>query len=109
MSDSKSNPDFFERLAESADDTPLRAPAPVKARLYSRMLKHWSSTGPLLSLEACGRLCVFEKAVTLLPVPESVKELNPCSVCHARVLAEHMRQAPIYWSNCPYARFQSRG
>jgi hypothetical protein len=29
-------------------------------------------------------------------------------VCHARVLAERLEHAPIYWPHCPYVRFQNR-
>jgi hypothetical protein len=27
-------------------------------------------------------------------------------VCHARVLAEPIANAPIYWRHCPYDEFQ---
>jgi DNA-directed RNA polymerase specialized sigma24 family protein len=31
-----------------------------------------------------------------------------CRVCHARVLAEHVEEAPIFWKHCPCADFQRR-
>jgi hypothetical protein len=51
---------------------------------------------------------VFEKAVEILPVGESIKSLNFCRVCHARVAAETMERAPIFWPHCPYSEFQNR-
>jgi len=39
-------------------------------------------------------------------VGETVKSLNICRVCHARVLAEHLENAPIYWGGCPYVEFK---
>jgi hypothetical protein len=68
-----------------------------------------AATGPLLTLsasEAAGfRLCIFEKAVAALPDGERIGSKNPCRVCHARVLGEHLDRAPIYWTGCPYADF----
>jgi hypothetical protein len=34
--------------------------------------------------------------------------MNPCQVCHARMLAEHLDNAPIYWPHCPYVKFQEK-
>ena len=89
-----------------------RAPARLKARIYSRLTAHQASTGPLLSLratKAAGRaLCVFESALEAIPVGERVKSANPCRACHARYLAEHLDPAPIYWPHCPYTDFQRR-
>jgi hypothetical protein len=103
---------WLERLAEAVDfDTaaPERAPARLKARIYSALLSRQSATGPLLSLAATkaagGGLCVFEHAIALLPVGEGIGSMNPCSVCHARVLAERLDRAPIFWPHCPYADF----
>jgi len=44
--------------------------------------------------------------VQVAPVGERAKSLNLCRVCHARVLAEHMENAPIYWNGCPYVEFK---
>ena len=52
-------------------------------------------------------LCVFEELVRIAPVGEAAKSLNICRICHARVLAEHMGNAPIYWSGCPYVELKN--
>lgn len=108
---------WLERLAEAAAfDTaaPARAPARLKAKIYSALVSQLSSTGPLLSLAATkaagSRLCVFENTISLLPVGERIGSMNPCRVCHARVLAERVDHAPIFWPHCPYSAFhRSRG
>jgi hypothetical protein len=86
-----------------------RAPARLKARIYSTLVEQLSETGPLLSLTATkaggSRLCVFEEALAALPIGERVKAMNPCRVCHARVLAERVEHAPIFWPHCPYSGF----
>ena len=86
------------------------APSSLKARLYSALVHEQQRSGPLASLEATaeeGRgLCVFEKLVQIAPVAESIKKPFFCSVCHARVLAEHFDHAPIFWVNCPYVGFK---
>jgi len=50
-------------------------------------------------------LCVFENALTILPLGTDIRSMNPCRICHARVLGERMHRAPIFWSGCPYADF----
>lgn len=102
---------FIERLAseiELTDDQ--RAPVDLKARVYSALMRRQAKSGPLASLSDCkaqgGELCVFEKLVEIAPVAESVKSFNFCRMCHARVLAEHLENAPIYWSGCPYVDFK---
>jgi hypothetical protein len=104
--------ELFERLADSTDRweiNPAVAPARLKARIYSTLVRRQQESGPLSSLtetKAEGRnLCVFEQAWTLAPVGEGMKRLNLCRVCHARLLAEKMEKAPIYWSGCPYVDF----
>jgi hypothetical protein len=104
---------FFESLARSVETfLAVKAPSRVKAKVYSALMRRQAASGPLLSVsetEARGRsLCIFEKAVEILPVGESVKSLNFCRVCHARVAAEKLKNAPIYWAHCPYAGFQNR-
>jgi hypothetical protein len=34
--------------------------------------------------------------------------MNPCRVCHARLLAEQFESPPIYWPHCPYVSFRRR-
>jgi hypothetical protein len=102
---------FFERLAEADPiESGLGAPSSLKSRTYSALVRLQSSSGPLLGLEECHAaghgLCVFEQLVRIAPVGERVKEMNPCQICHARVLAEHFDHAPIYWPHCPYVKFQ---
>ena len=101
---------WLERLAEEADvDAGVSAPARLKARIYSSLVQRLSQSGPLLSLgatKAAGSgLCVFEEAVAVLPVGEALGSMNPCRVCHARILAERVEHAPIFWPHCPYAAF----
>jgi hypothetical protein len=104
---------FFTRLAEATDAAPDtgRAPSRVRSRLYSALVVALAQVGPLRSLKdtsAAGRsLCVFEHVLRVVP-NEGVRSMNPCRVCHARVLAEHVESPPIYWPHCPYVDFQRR-
>ena len=88
------------------------APSRLKAKIYSALLRRQQESGPLLSLSetrsANRGLCVYEKLVQILPVGEKAKRFNCCSICHARLLAENLENAPIHWSNCPYVGFQNR-
>jgi hypothetical protein len=105
---------FFGEIAapEHAPEAAQRAPSPLKARIYSSLVKRQQASGPLLSLaltKASGRgLCVFEDLVQILPVGEKAKAFNCCSVCHARILGEHLEHPPIFWGNCPYVAFRER-
>src|SRR5262245_11723904 len=103
---------FFQRLAEQTDLGETgdgRAPTPLKARVYSALVAAMASGGRLRSLHetsATGRaLCVFEQLLCVIPV-DRVTSMNPCRVCHARVLAEHFESPPIYWPHCPYVAFK---
>lgn len=104
--------EFFERVASAggADAEPAPAPARLKSRVYSALMLAEAAGGPLASFTetkaAGGGLCCFEELVRIAPVGERVKSLNICRVCHARVLAERLERAPIYWPNCPYVKFQ---
>jgi len=104
---------FFEELAE-IDPEAFSGPAParLKASIYSALIRRQAESGPLASLsgtKASGRgLCVFEQLVEISPVSEAAKCFNCCSICHARILAERIENAPIYWTHCPYVRFQNR-
>ncbi len=102
--------ELFEQLAAvTGDVAEERAPARLKAKIYSALVAHMSASGSLLDLAASKRagrhLCVFENALTLLPVGTGIRSMNPCRICHARVLAERMDQAPIFWPGCPYSDF----
>lgn len=106
---------FFTDLAKETDlvDEELgRAPARLKSRVYSALVSRLAARGPLRSLtetRKAGRsLCVFEAALTHAPVGEQAKSMNACRVCHARLLAEHLESAPIFWPHCPYAQFHRR-
>ena len=90
----------------------LRAPSRLKSRIYSALVERQQSGGALMSLsevKARGRkLCVFEELVQIATVGEAAKQPNFCRVCHARILAENIENAPVYWPGCPYGQFQNR-
>jgi hypothetical protein len=101
---------WFEWLAEAtAESTPEHAPARLKSRVYSALVARMAESGSLLDLRETknsgGRLCVFETTLTVLPLGANVSSMNPCRICHARVLGERMEHAPIFWPGCPYAEF----
>lgn len=104
--------EFFERLAAAIEPQPRRAPSRLKSRIYSALARRQGASGGWCSLtetKAAARgLCVFEHLVQIAPVGEKAKALNLCRVCHARILAETLDDPPIWWSNCPYVRFQNR-
>lgn len=101
---------LFYGPASSERDEP--APSRLKSRAYSALIHAQQETGPLQPLgesEAAGHgLCIFEKIVQIAPIGERAKAPFFCWACHARVLAEHIENAPIYWPNCPYVAFQKR-
>lgn len=105
--------EFLTHLAATTDGVAgvERAPARLKSRLYSALVAEQAAAGPLRSLpatQAAGRqLCVFEHVLRVVP-NEHVASMNPCRVCHARVLAERFESPPIYWPHCPYVDFQER-
>ncbi len=102
----------FEILGSGAAGDEQPVPSDVKARVYSALLTLQEESGPLLSLDgskaAGGSLCVFENLVQIAPLGPASKSFNCCSICHARVLAEHLTNAPIFWAGCPYVAFQNR-
>ena len=104
---------LFEQLAQKVElpaGAASVAPTRLKSRIYSNLVKRQQESGPLASLTetktAGGQLCVFEQLWTIAPVGEKLKCRNLCRVCHARLLAEKMEKAPIYWPGCPYVDFQ---
>ena len=104
--------EFIKRIADEVElPQPEAAPARLKAKVYSALMTRIAETGPLMSLTetaACGHeLCVFEDLVRIAPLGESLKSQNICRVCHARVLAEHIENAPIYWGGCPYVKLKN--
>jgi hypothetical protein len=105
---------FFTTLAETtgaAPAAPARAPASLKSRVYSAIVAKLAESGPLRTLpatKAAGRdLCVFEHLLCALR-HERLASMNPCRVCHARLLAERFESPPIYWPHCPYVGFQRK-
>ncbi|MBM3727037.1 MAG: hypothetical protein FJW40_16640 [Acidobacteria bacterium] len=103
--------DVLQRAAAAERPAP-RASSTLKSRLFSALCDEQASSGPLMSLAHCksagGKLCVFEELVAISPIGEGLKSRNPCNVCHARLLGEHVENAPIYWPGCPYVQFQNR-
>lgn len=105
-----SNEKQFERLAAGEPGKGRRAPASLKARLYTAMVREQQSSGALASVtetkQGGRKLCVFEELVQIAPVGQTAKRQFICTTCHARLLAEHMDDPPIWWPNCPYAQFK---
>jgi hypothetical protein len=103
---------WFQQLADATgfagDD---RTPAHLKSKVYSSLVTSMAQSGPLLDLrdvkDAGGHLCVFEHAIALLPVGAGAGSMNPCRICHARVLGERLAHAPIFWPGCPYSEFHN--
>ena len=105
-----SDDQWFDHLvATTGKVSPERAPARLKSKVYSALVAQMAESGPLLDLaeskKAGGRLCVFESALTIGPRGTQLRSMNPCRICHARVLGERMEHAPIFWPGCPYADF----
>lgn len=103
---------WFERLAGATGDLSHdRAPASLKSKVYSALMTTMAASGSLLDLRdtkaAGGRLCVFENTLTVLPLGPDMRSMNPCRICHARLLGERMEHAPIFWPGCPYSEFHN--
>lgn len=100
----------FSSLLRDEEKVGERAPASLKARLYSAFIHQQQSHGALASLDdsvAAGYgICVFEKLVQIAPIGEKAKSPFFCQVCHARVLAERFDNPPIFWPHCPYVAFK---
>lgn len=99
--------DELIRIAEAAAIEP-EASSRLKSRIFSSLIDAQQQEAPLRILSesrnAGEQLCVFEHAVALLP-SDDLQTKNPCAVCHARLLGEHVERAPIFWPGCPYSRF----
>ena len=112
MNERPGNERWMEQLAERTEAVGMAAPSRLKATIYSRLVQAQAQSVGLATLTESSQrgfgLCVFEKLVQIVPTGEPIQKLNPCRVCHARVLAERMENAPIYWPNCPYVGFQNR-
>lgn len=98
-------------LAAALDESrSVRAPASLKARLYSALLRKQQESGPLRGLgetRAQGYgLCVFEDLWRRVTPTGKAQCINCCGPCHARALGERLEEAPIYWKNCPYVAFR---
>jgi hypothetical protein len=103
---------WFQQLADATGIAAAeRAPAHLKSKVYSSLVTSMAQSGPLLDLkdvkDAGGHLCVFEQAIAMLPVRAGIGSRNPCRICHARVLGEHLEHAPIFWPGCPYSEFHN--
>ena len=108
MSDN-SQPDdrLIELLAQRLEDAnEPGASSRLKAKLLTAILRSQEASGPLRSLDETRsrgyELCVFENIWERVTTGETAHCFNCCTLCHARVLAEHIENAPIYWGNCPY-------
>jgi hypothetical protein len=100
----------FSLIFAEPQDTQEGAPSSLKARLYTALVREQQAAGPLASLDATVStghgVCVFEKLVQIAPIGDEAKTPFFCNVCHARLLAEHLENPPIFWSNCPYVAFK---
>jgi hypothetical protein len=103
---------FLAALGDSTLADELSAPSRLKALIFSALNLAQAKSGPLLPLGDCkaagSRLCVFEELVRIAPLGRTVQSMNCCRACHARVLAESIENAPIWWPGCPYVGFQNR-
>ena len=112
MGERSANDQWMERLAARTEPDAERAPSSLKAKLYSRLVQEQAQFPGLATLSESNEhgygLCVFEKLVQIASLGEDIEKRNPCRICHARVVAERVENAPIYWPNCPYAGFQNR-
>jgi hypothetical protein len=110
MSENLHDDKLFEILAQGQDEgSKARAPSRLKSRLYSAVVRRQQESGRLQNLaetraEGAG-LCVFEDLWQRATSGDAAQCFNCCSLCHARVLAERLERAPIYWPNCPYVAF----
>ena len=103
---------LLTQLAAIDEDAPtVRAPARLKSTIYSALVNRMAEAGSLRTLRETKRhgaaLCIFEEVVATLPLDQQIGSKNPCRICHARVLAERLDWAPIFWPGCPYSEFHN--
>lgn len=100
-------PETLLAAAAHAGETP-QISSKLKSRIFSQIVKLEQAEGPLRILsenQALGdSLCIFEQIVAVLP-SRDLQSRNPCRVCHARIAAEQVENALIFWPGCPYAKF----
>jgi hypothetical protein len=100
--------DDLIRKAQDSVEVPVKASSRLKSRILTDLVRLEQAEGPLRILsdsQSAGEsLCIFEKAVAILP-SDNLQSRNPCEVCHARLLGERVENAPIFWPGCPYSRF----
>jgi len=100
----------FRSLLSVPNENQQPAPSSLKARLYSAFVRMQQQSGPLASLDSSVLsgygVCVFEKLVQIAPVGEPAQSPFFCEACHARMLAEHFDNPPIFWPHCPYVGFK---
>ena len=60
---------------------------------------HWRA-------EVLGKDVEWLAEITQQIPDERITSMNPCWVCHARLLAEQFESPPIYWPHCPYVEFR---
>jgi hypothetical protein len=103
--------EFFRLLSSSEPAASVdKAPATLKSRVYSALIREQQKSGPLKSLsesEASGyELCAWENLMAAAPIGKKAHRLFHCHACHARLLAEHFESPPIAWAHCPYVDFK---
>ena len=113
MPNRRGDEEFFRMLPAPPETAHEEcASSRLRARIYSALIREQQQTGPLRNLseteEAGHGLCIFEKLVQIAPVGERAKSPFFCWACHARVVAENVENAPIFWTHCPYVVFQGR-
>lgn len=108
MHDDFNNDEVRVILQAAEAQVPVAVSSRLQSRIFSKLIQLEQEQGPLRVLSesrAAGeKLCVFEAVVAALPSTD-LQSRNPCAVCHARVVAERVEHAPIFWPGCPYARF----
>ena len=85
------------------------APASLRSRIYSALVREVEKSAPLRPLSATVQagyaICAWENLTRHLPHGEAS---NHCRICPARVLAETVDSISIPWSGCPYHKLHSR-
>ncbi len=82
------------------------APAALRSRIYSAVIREAQKRSPLRPLTASMQsgytICTWENLIRRLPGGETK---NHCTLCPARKLAEASDSLSIPWSGCPYREF----